>query len=129
MCHICRAVEHLKEQEEKEMNIEELTELTANLKAKLNDALDLLENCGYCRKCLWDKESIGYIIENTIEAIWPKDCTPLCEECNAEFVESIENKINSQEELKTLFKCDECKEEPCVCTQILPTYEEQEEAQ
>ena len=36
---------------------------------------------------------------------------------------------NYQKELRGLFKCDECKEEPCACTQILPTYEEQEEAQ
>lgn len=128
MCHICRAQEHLKEQEEIKM-IEELTEEIANLKRKLNDALEVLENCGYCRECLWDKESISDIVESTTKPKWPIDCMPLCEECNAEFVESVENKINYQEELNTLFKCDGCKEEPCVCTQILPTYEEQEEAQ
>jgi len=111
------AKEYLKKLEEKEM-IEHLTEKIANLKRKLNDALEVLENCGYCRECLWDKESISDIVESTTKAKWPIECMPLCEECNEKFVESVENKL--QEELK----CDGCKEEPCVCTQILPTYEE-----
>ena len=86
------------------MNEEELKEEIANLKAKLNGALDLLENCGYCRECLWDIESINDISTGLKEAVWPEDNTPLCKECNEVFVNTVNDNINYQEELKTLFK-------------------------
>jgi len=84
MCHICKAVEQLEEQEE-----------ITNLKAKLNDAQDLLENCGYCRECLWDMESIHDVSTSLTEAVWPDDCTPICEGCNREFVNMVKRRLEN----------------------------------
>ena len=70
--------------------IEDLAEEVEQLKARLNDALDLLENCGYCRECMWDRESIGGVVDNLTEAVWPENCTPLCESCTEDFKEMIE---------------------------------------
>ena len=57
------------------------------LKARLRDAQDLLENCGYCRECFWDKESIGDVQAQLKEPVWPEDNTPLCKSCTADFKE------------------------------------------
>jgi hypothetical protein len=67
-----------------------LKEEIIKLQARLNDALDLLENCGYCRECMWDRESIGGIVDNLKEPIWPDNCTPLCMGCMLEFKEMFE---------------------------------------
>ncbi len=41
----------------------------------------LLVDCGYCNDCLWDIESIGDVMVELTEPIWPKDCEPLCVYC------------------------------------------------
>jgi len=50
----------------------------------------LLENCGYCRECFWDKESISDVAAQLTEPVWPNDCTPLCESCMVDFKDMIE---------------------------------------
>jgi hypothetical protein len=60
------------------------------LASRLRDAEDLLENCGYCRECFWDKESISDVAAQLTEPVWPNDCTPLCESCMVDFKDMIE---------------------------------------
>jgi len=65
------------------------------LKARLRDAQDLLENCGYCRECFWNRDSIGDIAAHLFQEAysigevpeWPSDCTPLCKSCTVDFKE------------------------------------------
>ena len=66
-----------------------LTEVK-RLTSRLRDAEDLLENCGYCRECFWDKESISDVAVQLTEPVWPNDCTALCEPCMIDFKEMIE---------------------------------------
>jgi|DEB0MinimDraft_4_1074332.scaffolds.fasta_scaffold05792_2 hypothetical protein len=66
-----------------------LTEVK-RLRGRLRDAEDLLENCGYCRECFWDKESISDVAVQLTEPVWPNDCTPLCESCMEDFKEMFE---------------------------------------
>lgn len=47
----------------------------------------LLVDCGYCEDCLWDIESIGDVMVELTEPIWPKDCEPLCVYCMIVFKE------------------------------------------
>ena len=61
-----------------------------DLKARLNDAQDLIESCGYCRECFWDYESIGDVQTTLIERVWPEDNTPLCKSCTIDFKEMFE---------------------------------------
>ena len=70
--------------EEKDLRTE-----VRELKARLNDAQDLLENCGYCRECFWDKESIGDVAVQVTEPVWPDDCTALCDSCMVDFKEMV----------------------------------------
>ena len=58
-----------------------------DLKARLNDAQDLLESCGYCRECFWDGPSIMSVAAELKEPVWPSDCTSLCRSCTADFKE------------------------------------------
>tara|TARA_R110002096_G_scaffold89034_2_gene203018 strand:- start:133 stop:480 length:348 start_codon:yes stop_codon:yes gene_type:complete len=76
-----------------------LSILSLHLASRLRNAEDLLENCGYCRECYWDKESISDIAENILryfrlgeltQKVWPNDCEPLCESCMVDFKEMIE---------------------------------------
>lgn len=78
------------------MGIEEIPvvndEIT-DLKARLNDAQDLLHDCGYCRECFWNGDSIGDVAAHLFEEAyskgevpeWPSDCTPLCRSCTVDF--------------------------------------------
>lgn len=59
------------------------------LKARLNDAQDLLENCGYCRECFWDRESISDVAVQVTEPVWPDVCTALCDSCMVDFKEMV----------------------------------------
>lgn len=74
----------------------DLREQLSKVTARLRDAQDLLEDCGYCRECLWDKEGISDIVEQgfdmtpTGEPVWPDDCTALCESCMKDFKELVE---------------------------------------
>jgi len=71
-------------------DIDELVREVERLTARLHDAEDLLESCGYCRECFWDSESIGDTASQLEEPVWPTDCTPLCESCMVDFKEMIE---------------------------------------
>ena len=70
--------------------IDDLKTEVKQLRARLNDAQDLLENCGYCRECFWDKESISDIVLQLTEPVWPDDCTALCDSCMKDIKEMIE---------------------------------------
>jgi len=67
-----------------------LLEEVKRLRGRLRDAEDLLENCGYCRECFWDKESISDVAVQLTEPVWPNDCTPLCDSCMEDLKEMFE---------------------------------------
>ena len=65
------------------------------LRGRLRDAEDMLENCGYCRECYWDKESISDVVgdmedEEITKSVWPDGYNKLCESCTEDFKEMIE---------------------------------------
>jgi hypothetical protein len=64
-------------------------------KSKYNDARSILESCGYCKNCLWDKESISDVVvqydgSKLKEPVWPSNFEPLCESCTEVFKEMFE---------------------------------------
>lgn len=69
--------------------IEYLLAEVKRLATRLRDAEDLLENCGYCRECMWDRDSIGDIANELTKPVWPEDNTPLCKSCMEDFKEMI----------------------------------------
>ena len=70
--------------------IEDLEEEVKRLTSKLETAQQLIEDCGYCGECYWDKESIYDEFLNLKEPKWPSGNTPLCEECMVLFKEMFE---------------------------------------
>ena len=71
--------------------IDDLRADNERLTARLRDAEDMIENCGYCRDCFWNSESIRDTIanDNITEPTWPDTYTSLCTSCLEDFKEMI----------------------------------------